>query len=246
MTPPVGVPLFAFEDVSLELDGTPVLRGVTVEFPASGITVVIGPSGSGKSTVLRLCNRLAVPTTGVVRFRGTDLATLTGGSVRAHRRRVGMVFQKPTLFAGTVRDNFRVAMPEGSDDHFRDLLARVGLDPTLLDRSADALSGGQAQRATLARTLATAPEALLMDEPTSALDVASRHELEHLAVALAGDGVPVVWVTHDLEQADRIADRLVVVVAGRVATPEEADAFRTEGRFHEGRHHLGDEWGAGS
>lgn len=207
------MPLFAFEDVRLSADGERILDGVTADVGGAGITCLLGPSGAGKSTVLRLCNRLAVPDTGRVRFRGRDVAEL---DPLALRRRVGMVFQQPTLFGGTVRDNLHVARPDRDDAVLAEVLARVELDPAFLDRRADGLSGGEAQRVCLARTLVTGPEVLLLDEPTSALDPVARRSLEVLARRLADGGVPQLWVTHDLDQAARLADDVVVIVAGRV------------------------------
>lgn len=205
--------LFRLDAVTVAFDATVVLADVTVTVPDDGLTVVVGPSGSGKSTLLRLLNRLEVPTAGMVSFRGSDVA---GVDVRAHRRRVGMVFQRPTLFAGTVAANLRVADPTLGDDDVAALLTRVGLDPTLADQDGDTLSGGEAQRACLARTLATVPEVVLMDEPTSALDARHRGGIEQLARSLVEDGTPVVWVSHDTEQVARIADNTLTVVGGRV------------------------------
>ena len=174
---------------------------------------MVGASGSGKSTLLRLCNRLVAPARGRILFRGDDLASL---EPLAHRRRVGMVFQQPTPFGGTVRDNLRVAAADADDDRMARALERAHLSRAFLDRPAGELSGGESQRACLARTLVTEPEVLLMDEPTSALDEAARHALEALARELADGGVPVIWVTHDLDQARRLADWVIVLEAGRV------------------------------
>lgn len=212
MVPP-EVDLFAFSGVRLEVGGTTVLDGVDARIPDEGLTAIVGPSGSGKSTLLRLCNRLEVPTEGRVRFRGDDLGGLDPLRLR---RRVGMVFQRPTLFPGTVADNLAVAEPGISDDAAADALHRAGLDRSFLDRTADDLSGGEAQRACLARTLVTDPEVLLMDEPTSALDEENTRVLEHLGIDLADSGVPVLWVTHDPHQVDRIADRRLRMERGRV------------------------------
>jgi putative ABC transport system ATP-binding protein len=206
-------PLFAFEGVSLVTDGRPRLVDVDVEVPDRAVTVIVGASGSGKSSLLRLGNRLEVPTTGVVRFRGEDLAVV---DVRAHRRRVGMLFQRPTPFAGTVRENLRVARPDLVDADAISLLERVGLGPDFLDRQADRISGGESQRMCLARTLATMPEVLLADEATSSLDPEATARLERLAIALRDTGIPVVWVTQEPEQIDRIADHALKVTAGRV------------------------------
>jgi putative ABC transport system ATP-binding protein len=210
---PTAGPLFAFEGVGLRTDDRQRLTGVDVEIPDGAVTVIVGASGSGKSTLLRLCNRLEAPTEGVIRFRGEDLATV---DVRAHRRRVGMLFQRPTPFAGTVLQNLRVADPDLSEEAGAALLTRVGLAPALLDRAADHLSGGEAQRMCLARTLATAPEVLLADEATSSLDPEATAHLEQLAVGLRDDGIPVLWVTQEPEQIERIADHALRVTAGRV------------------------------
>ncbi|CAN5619914.1 phosphate ABC transporter ATP-binding protein [soil metagenome] len=232
--------LFAFDGVTVERGGARVLDGVTAAINDRGVTVLAGPSGSGKSTLLRLCNRLDVPTGGQVRFRGDDVTSL---DPLALRRRVGMVFQRPTLFAGTVRDNFSVARAAGypvldegaAYAGYGAYLARVGLATSFLDRDGDSLSGGEAQRACLARTLLTGPEVLLMDEPTSSLDPASTRTLERLVRSLADDGIPFVWVTHDLAQADRIADARLVLAEGRVATVHQA------GHYYAGEPHDHDD-----
>jgi putative ABC transport system ATP-binding protein len=204
----------------LDLDGVSVERGdarlldaVSASFPAGVVAVVAGPSGAGKSTLLRLCNRLEVPSSGRVLFEGRDVRDL---DPLALRRRVGMVFQRPAVFPGTVRDNLQVAAPRLGERDLAAALHRVSLDPGLLDRDALTLSGGEAQRLCLARTLVTAPEALLLDEPTSSLDAGPRKSFERLACGLADDGMAVVWVSHDADQVERIAQRLLVLVAGTV------------------------------
>jgi putative ABC transport system ATP-binding protein len=205
--------LFAFEHVSLTFGDAVVLDDVDTTIAADGLTAVVGPSGSGKSTLLRLCNRLEVPTSGRVLCRGEDVASLDPLSLR---RRVGMVFQRPTPFPGTVRDNLRVARLDVTDEAATKALEQSALDPSFLDRVTDDLSGGEAQRVCLARTLVTEPEVLLMDEPTSALDKQNALMLERLACDLAHGDVPVVWVSHDEQQVDRIADRRIVMEHGRV------------------------------
>jgi putative ABC transport system ATP-binding protein len=164
-----------------------------------------------------------------VRFRGRPLADL---DVLALRRRVGMVFQRPAPFPGTVRDNLHVADPGADEEALVAALRAARLDAAFLDRPADDLSGGEAQRMCLARTLVTQPEVLLMDEPTSALDPEARRSLERTALSLADEGRELVWVTHDLEQARRLGGEIVVLVSGRIAG--EADRARF----------LADEWSA--
>jgi len=209
------VELFEFDDVVVRFGDDVVLDHVTASVPdGGGVTCLLGPSGAGKSTLLRLCNRLEVPAEGEVRYRGRPLADI---DPLVLRRTVGMVFQRPTTFPGTVRENLLVAQPAADAQAMRHALERARLEPSFLDREADSLSGGEAQRACLARTLITDPEVLLMDEPTSALDPSATRGLEELGRALADSGMPVLWVTHDLGQADRVADQRIVLAGGRLA-----------------------------
>jgi putative ABC transport system ATP-binding protein len=204
--------VFSFEDVGVRLGQRQVLSGIDLAVSGRGITVVLGPSGSGKSTLTRLTNRLLDPAQGTVRFQGTDVRDL---DVLELRRTVGMVFQRPTLFGGTVRDDLAATHVEDAPAHAK-MLQRVGLDADLLDREGSTLSGGEAQRVCLARALLMRPRVLVADEPTASLDHDSTLALERLARNLADDGVPVLWVTHDLAQVERIADRRVTLEAGRV------------------------------
>jgi putative ABC transport system ATP-binding protein len=211
----VSAPLFAFEAVTVDApDGARILGPLDGEIPAGGITVVRGPSGAGKTTLLRLANRLALPTSGTVRFRGEDVAGL---DPLALRRRVGMVFQAPVMLEATVAADLRLADPGLDDRGVASLLNRVGLDPEFAGRETEGLSGGEAQRACIARALATGPEVLLADEPTSALDPERSATIEALVRRLAGEGLDVVWVTHLEEQARRLADRVLTLGGGRLA-----------------------------
>jgi putative ABC transport system ATP-binding protein len=221
----MAAPLFAFAGVTVRYGDREILRTVDLEVPDGGVTILTGPSGAGKTSLLRLCNRLDVPSEGEVSYRGTPLDSI---DPLALRRRVGMVFQRPTLFPGTVRENFDVACPGASDEPMVAALERAGLDGAFLDRTGDDLSGGEAQRVCLARTLVTGPEALLVDEPTSSLDPLATFALERSIVALARSGVPVVWVSHDRAQARRVGDRHVVLVEGALLAPDEADRYVDE------------------
>lgn len=206
--------MFTFSQVTVAGASRPRLADVSCEIPGHGITVVLGPSGAGKSTLLRLCNRLDVADAGTVSFRGAPVTSIDPLELR---RRVGIVFQRPVLLGGTVRDNLVVAAPDAGSTRQTEVLERCGLEPGLLHRAVDTLSGGEGQRVCLARTLLTDPEALLMDEPTSSVDPGGRMGLERLARRLAGDGVPMVWVTHDLHQMRRLADHVVMLIGGMVA-----------------------------
>lgn len=220
----------AGSEVLLEFDGVSVagsgdhlrLDRVSLSVPASSVTVVAGPSGAGKSTLLRLGNGLERASAGTIRFRGADISRM---DPLVLRRRVGMIFQKAVPFAGSVRENLKVAAPDAPDDELVAALNRVGLSKSFLERLADELSGGECQRMCLARALLTRPEVLLMDEPTSALDPENRFAIEGLARDLTHEGMGVIWVSHDLDQARRIADQIVVIVDGRNATPSEATKY---------------------
>jgi putative ABC transport system ATP-binding protein len=177
------------------------------------VTVLSGPSGAGKSTLLRLCNRLEVPTAGRVSFRGQDMAGLDPLPLR---RQVGMVFQRPTPFPGTVRDNLLAAAPDADQTELEQALARAALEGSWLDRDATTLSGGEAQRVCVARTLVTRPEVLLLDEPTSSLDAAATQVFEHAIDELTRQGMAVLWVSHDPAQVNRVADRVLPIAHGRL------------------------------
>ncbi|MCB0130218.1 MAG: phosphate ABC transporter ATP-binding protein [Caldilineaceae bacterium] len=202
-----------------------VLRDVTMAAKAGHIVGLLGPSGSGKSTVLRCINRLLEPPPDSVFVDDQDITAM---DVLALRRQVGMVFQQPVVFPGTVADNLRFGPAldgrQLRDDEVAQLLAQADLPADLANRPATELSGGQAQRVALARTLANRPGVLLMDEPTSALDPASRKHIETMIrTATAGGELTVLWVTHDVDQARDLADYLYLLVDGRVmdqGTPE--------------------------
>ncbi|MBT5138260.1 MAG: phosphate ABC transporter ATP-binding protein [Acidimicrobiaceae bacterium] len=210
---------FELRGVSVGASDQRRLDNVSVDISASGITVLAGPSGAGKSTLLRLLNRLDVPDQGSVRWQGSDLDEL---DVLAHRRQVGMVFQKPTAVPGTVADNLRLAAPAMDDDAVVELLDTVALDAGFLNRNALELSGGERQRVCLARTLATNPIVVLADEPTSSLDPDATAIIEasvqRLADPTGRHRVGWVWVSHDAEQTERLASRVIALDGGRISS----------------------------
>src|SRR5437660_9328148 len=145
---------FELDRVTVRRAARLVLDEVTAVIPADGITLVSGPSGAGKTTLLRLCNRLELPDGGRLCYRGQPLDEL---DPLVLRRRVGMVFQRPTPFPGTVADNLAVARPDAATGELSTALERVALDPGLPGQEARTLSGAELQRMGLARTLVTQP-----------------------------------------------------------------------------------------
>ena len=201
-----------------EASGEEILRGVDLDVPRGVVMGVIGPSGSGKSTLLRALNRLWEPAPGAVTLDGADIC---GMDVLALRRKVGMLFQLPAMFDGSVADNVRYGPQlrgkKLSEAEVKSLLSLSDLDPALSSRPASELSVGQAQRVALARTLANDPEVLLLDEPTSALDPISTQNIEEAIVRLKmARGLTTVIVSHSVKQIQRIADLVCLVVDGEV------------------------------
>jgi putative ABC transport system ATP-binding protein len=213
--------LFELDGVTLRRGSATVLEDVTCALP-EGAVCVAGPSGSGKSSLLRLLNRLADPAAGTVAYRGDDVRKR---DPLALRREVSLVPQLPALLEGTVGDNLHYAAElNGASADAPRLLGLAGLDASFADRDAGRLSVGEQQRAMLARALAVDPGVLLLDEPTSALDEDARDAIEATLRDLRAQlGVSLVLVTHDLDQARRMAEWVVRLDHGAVAAQGPVD-----------------------
>lgn len=200
-----------------EIDGDRLVDSVSLSVHEGEVLGIIGPSGAGKSSFLRLLNRLDEPTAGTVYLDGVDYRDVPPQELR---HRVGYVPQRPALRPGTVRENVTVGprlRDEAVDDErVETLLARVGLGE-YGHRDVEDLSGGEAQRVAIARSVLNRPEVLLLDEPTSSLDPAAEEKVEELLDELQSEfDLTYVLVTHDREQARRLADRVAVFEDGRV------------------------------
>jgi putative ABC transport system ATP-binding protein len=193
-----------------------IVDDISLEVRSGEVLAVVGPSGSGKSSFLRLLNRLDEPTSGSVLIDGVDYRELPS---RELRRKVGMVTQRPFLFPGTVYRNVSFG-PRQRDQQFSEsqaegLLSKVGLSG-YGTRDIANLSGGEAQRVSLARALANSPSVLLLDEPTSALDDEAKGEVELLICDIIKDThLTCIIVTHEVAQAARMAMRVMVLEHGR-------------------------------
>ena len=206
--------LFALKTVEVAKGGKVILGPVDWDVEARKISTVLGPSGSGKTSLLRLLNRLDDPTSGQVSYGGQPLESY---DVAGLRREVAMVFQRTELFEGTVEANllFGPAVHDIRIDIDR-LVRLVRLDPDLVEQDVATLSGGQAQKVAIARAMSVGPKVLLLDEPTSGLDPTATLQIEQLVRCLVTDlGLTCVFVTHDIEQAKRVADRVLLLIEGK-------------------------------
>jgi putative ABC transport system ATP-binding protein len=200
-----------------EVQGRRLVDAVSFSVERGDVLAIIGPSGSGKSSLLRLLNRLDEPSQGTVFLEGKDYREI---APRELRQRVGMLLQQPFLFPGSVAENLAFG-PEAhggtlTPARAAELLGSVGL-PGYGERDVARLSGGEAQRVALARTLANEPDVVLLDEPTSALDEAAQLGVEELICSIINQrGLTCVIVTHDHAQAARMAARALLLEAGHV------------------------------
>ena len=214
--------MIRFDNVSkVFAGGTTAMDRLNLEVPTAKLTVFVGPSGSGKTTALRMINRMVEPTSGTITVDGADVAgvdpvklrlgigyVIQNAGLMPHRRVIDNVATVPVL-KGQSRRAARKAAYE--------VLERVGLDPKLADRYPAQLSGGEQQRVGVARALAADPPILLMDEPFSAVDPVVRHELQNEILRLQSElHKTIVFVTHDIDEALRLADRVAVFGRGGV------------------------------
>lgn len=207
-----------------------ILKGITTEIHKGEVVVILGPSGCGKSTFLRCLNMLEQPTDGNVIFDGVDL-TASSTNINEQRKKIMMVFQHFNLFPHlTILENLTIApkklkkIPAAEiDKKAMELLTRVGLQDKA-DSYPDQLSGGQKQRVAICRALAMEPEVILFDEPTSALDPEMVGEVLEVMKQLAGSGITMICVTHEMGFAREVASRVVFIDEGVIAeddTPQE-------------------------
>ncbi len=217
-------------DVSKSYSGEQVFRNVSLGVDAGEVVAIIGPSGVGKTTLLRLLALSTEPDDGTVALDGTDVWAVDEAERLSLRRRIGMVFQEASLFDATVARNVEYGLrirrswndrlrnelrsflgSNSAVDAVRDSLDIVGLTDKMEQR-AESLSGGEAQRVSFARALAYDPDVLLLDEPTSDLDPRNTAVIEDAISEARNRGIGVAVATHDMHQAERVADRVAVLL----------------------------------
>ena len=225
-----GTPVIELRHVDKHYGQLHVLKDINLSVKKGEVVVIIGPSGSGKSTLCRTINRLETIDSGEILIDGQPLPK-EGRKLAELRAQVGMVFQQFNLFAHkTILDNVTIGPREvlkkskaEAEQESMQLLKRVGVDSQASKVPAQ-LSGGQQQRVAIARSLAMHPKAMLFDEPTSALDPEMIGEVLAVMTELASEGMTMVIVTHEMNFAKRVADRIIFMDAGAILeenTPEE-------------------------
>lgn len=236
---PQPTPHLEVRTLSVRAGATVVLDAVELRLPLASRTVVIGPNGSGKTTLMGVLHGMVVPTSGSV--RGVDRDGMP------FEPRLALVLQRPVMLRRTALGNITHALAiAGVPTHERmpraqRALAAVGL-ASLADRPARRLSGGEQQRLSIARAQALDPQALLLDEPTSSLDPAAGAAIERLLLDWSGAGRGLVMSTHDLAQARRVAQHVVLLHRGRVVEHGPAADFFTAPRSPLAARFLAGDW----
>ncbi|MDN5604015.1 amino acid ABC transporter ATP-binding protein [Rothia sp. HC945] len=227
--------MLELKNVSKSFGDNTVLDGVDLQVREGETTVILGPSGSGKSTLLRVMDLLEVPESGSLRINEDEAefgSTLPDSRIRSIRKHSAMVFQGYNLFPNqSVLKN--VSLPPvlngklsaaEAESRAKELLGKVGLGDRL-NEYPDNLSGGQQQRVAIARVLAIAPDYLLFDEPTSALDPELEAEVIRVLVDLAEEKRSLVVVTHNIQFAKKVADRVLFLDDGSIGFDGSPDEF---------------------
>ena len=223
--------MIRFENITKVFpDGTKALRGVSLTIPKEELVVIIGPSGCGKTTLLKLINRLETPTSGEVYVTGNAISAIDPVELR---KTIGYVIQRIGLFPHMTIEKNAALVPnlkgwpkDKTKNRIYELMKMVGLEPEqFLHKYPLELSGGQQQRIGVVRALAANPDIILMDEPFSALDPISREQLQNEIKYLQEKiKKTIVFVTHDIDEALKIADMIVVMKDGmieQIGTPTE-------------------------
>lgn len=222
-------PIIQFVDVTKAYDDEAILERFSLDIGRGEFLTIIGSSGCGKTTLLKMINGLLIPDTGTVFVQGQDISKT---NLIALRRNIGYAIQGVGLFPHmTVRKNIAYVPSllnkqnrQKTEAAVARLVKVVGLDESLLDRYPSELSGGQQQRVGIARSLAAAPEILLMDEPFGAVDEITRRMLQDEILRIHRElGVTIVFITHDIREALKLGTRVAVMDHGglvQIDTPE--------------------------
>lgn len=236
--------LLKVDKLSKNFDDLEVLKDINLEVTEGEVICIIGPSGSGKSTLLRCINQLEVQTGGNIYYKGNNIGEKK--DLRDYREEVGMVFQRFNLFPmKNVLKNVMLApvltkkkSKAEAENKAMELLKKVGLAEKA-NAMPSTLSGGQQQRVAIARALAMEPKALLFDEPTSALDPELVGDVLAVMRELANEGMTMIIVTHEMEFAREVADRVIFMADGYIIEEGKPEEIFTNPKNQRTRTFLG-------
>jgi phospholipid/cholesterol/gamma-HCH transport system ATP-binding protein len=225
--------MIEFRDLHKSFDALPVLRGVNLTVQEGETLALLGPSGTGKSVLIKHAIGLLEPDQGDVVVDGISIANASERELRAVRRRIGYVFQNAALFDSlNVAENLWLAQTDERESRSlqecraeaMDLLRRVNMDAGVLDKMPSELSGGMRKRVGVARAIAHQPRYLLWDEPTTGLDPVNADNIDDMIMELGRQlGVTSIVVTHDLDTAFEVGDRIALLYEGKIRACQKPD-----------------------
>lgn len=213
--------LLELSNISYAVKDKTIIRDVSLDVNEGDYLTIVGPSGSGKSTLLKLCSDLISPTFGSITYNGRNLTAIDPES---YRKEVGYCFQRPYLFAKSVRRNilfpYDIRGMKPDMERIKLLFDLLHMPMEYFERHNDELSGGEMQRICLIRSLIFEPKVLLLDEVTSALDSVNTAIVEQVIYELYKNGITIVSITHNEEQSLRTANRRITIIDGSIAKEE--------------------------
>jgi molybdopterin-binding protein len=225
------MPLLEIENVFKEYEGKNILENINLRLKRGTTLGVIGPTGCGKTTLLRIIDLIEKPSSGKIYFDGKDVSKSNKEELN-YRRKIGMVFQKPVVFKGTVLENIQYGLnirghdAEPTQYKIKELLESLGLEG-YENRKASTLSGGETQRIALARALIIEPEILMLDEPTANLDPLSTEKIEEMIEDIQGKNeTTIIMATHNLVQGQRLCDEIAIINHRIYQIGKPEDIFR--------------------
>lgn len=230
---PTDKPVLGMRDLVFSTEETTLIDGINLNLSPDQLTIVMGQNGAGKSLLLRLLHGLITPSSGQILWNGEPIN-------RKIRESQAMVFQKPVLLRRSVAKNLDFVLQlcgQSSAGRRQELLQLVGLNDAL-DQPARSLSGGEQQRLSLACALATQPDVIFLDEPTASLDPASVLLIEKILIEEQHRGTKIIFVTHDLGQARRLAGEIVFLHRGQLEEQSSASMFFDRPRSPIARNYL--------
>jgi putative ABC transport system ATP-binding protein len=217
----VNLPLIDVQNVSFANNGKHILRNVSFVAEAGDFISIVGSSGSGKSTLLKLCSHLISPTSGNIFYKGVNVTEHIPTELR---KNISYCSQFPYLFGSSVKDNldfpFSIRNIPFNESRVKELFSMFNMPLTFLGTDVQHLSGGEKQRISLLRALLFLPEVLLLDEVTSSLDAENTRMVEDAISSLNKEGITVLWITHDPEQSQKYANKIITLEAGEIKSLE--------------------------